>query len=219
MRKINPQDNQARQIVKKFCNYVVQLKSIYRTFKALFEDQEAKKLMEQTAKAFFLDINKILIKYLLLEIAKITDPFANTHKKKENFTIENIIQTIDWQKTESDKLAELNKFISDFRNLYIIPVRHELLAHYDKKVFLSDTVLGAFPQGEDEKLMDALEEMCNVLHKACFGKIFGEIVVTMPGDVFDLKKALKRGIAFDKLFIASKGEELMKLVKYLDEVP
>jgi hypothetical protein len=38
------------------------------------------------------------------------------------------------------------------------------------------------------------------------------------GDVLDLKKALKRAIAFDKLFSDSKGDELMRLSRLLKDV-
>ncbi|MFC1859190.1 hypothetical protein ACFL9U_14365 [Thermodesulfobacteriota bacterium] len=99
----------------------------------------------------------------------------------------------------------------------ITEARNKLLAHYDKNTFISGTNLGDFPKGDDEKLIQALEEMCNVLYKSSFGEIFGEISVEMAGDVHDLKEALKRGIAFDKLLNESKGEELSRLVNYLDD--
>lgn len=59
--------------------------------------------------------------------------------------------------------------------------------------------------------------MCNLLHKASFGVIFGDISVGMPGDVLDLKKTLKRAIAFEKLLKESKGEEKLRFFKYLNE--
>ena len=39
-----------------------------------------------------------------------------------------------------------------------------------------------------------------------------------PGDVLDLKKALKRSLAFNKLFSVSKGKELMRLSQLLKNV-
>ncbi len=216
MGKMNPQDEGARQIVKKFCNYVVQLKAIHHIYKELFDDDEAIRLMEQTAKAFFLDINRIIVNYFLLEIAKITDPATSKYNKQENFTVANIIQSIDWPRNVIDELRRLNDFVNDFRR-YVVDVRNKVLAHYDKDVLLSNAVLGGFPEGQDEKLINTLEKMANALHEACFGHIFGEIIVTMPGDVLDLKKALKRGLAFDKLFMESKGDDLMRLDKYLEE--
>jgi hypothetical protein len=76
---------------------------------------------------------------------------------------------------------------------YIEPAKNKLVAHYDKPTVVSGDVLGSFPEGEEEeKLLEALEQMCNELHKAAFGGILGDMVPYHPGDVLDLKKALKR---------------------------
>ena len=214
MRKSNPEDESARIIVKKFCECVVELRAIHHIGRELFEDNAARILMEQTAKQFFLDINRILISHFLLEVAKITEP-ESTHNRHEDFTVANILRSIDWPSDVCDDLHRLSGLVNTFRNKYIKDARNKLLAHYDKETFLSGSVLGGFPVREDEKLMDALEEMANVLHEACFGSIFGEITVTMPGDVHDLKSALRRAVAFEKLFAESKGEEKTRLAKYL----
>jgi len=214
-KKNDPKDNTTREIVKKFCNYVVHLKAIHQIYRELFANDEGRRLMEQTSKSFFMDINKILIIYLMSEIAKITDR-AKTFNKYENFTIANILETIDWPASVLCELNRLNNIVVNFRG-NITEARNKLLAHYDKNTFISGTILGAFPEGDDEKLIETLEEMCNVLHKASFGEIFGDISVTMVGDVLDLKKALKRSIAFDKLFKESKGEELSRLSYYLKD--
>jgi len=82
---------------------------------------------------------------------------------------------------------------------------------------MSEKVLGTFPEGDDEKFIKALEEMCNVLHQASFDTNIGDIVVAMPGDVLDLKKTLKRAVAFEKIFKESKGEDKFRLFKYLND--
>ena len=51
-KKINPKDVAARKMVEEFCNYVVGLKAIHRIGKELFENDEGRKLMEQTAISF-----------------------------------------------------------------------------------------------------------------------------------------------------------------------
>ncbi len=216
MKKWNPNDDSARTMVKKFCNFVAELKAIHHIGRELFEDDKARALMEQTAKQFFLDINKILNRHFLLEVAKITDAPDSTCRRYENFTVANILQSIDWPSGVYEDLQRLNESLNTFRD-YIIDARNKLLAHYDKETFLSGIVLGGFTEGEDEKLMEALEKMANVLHKACFGTISGNISVTMPGDVLDLKSALRRAIAFEKAFAESKGEETIRLSKYLDD--
>jgi hypothetical protein len=214
-KKINPKDVAAREMVEKFCHYVIGLKAVHRIGKELFANDEGRKLMEQTAISFFTDINDILIKYFILETAKITDP-AVTNKKYENFTIANMLETINWPESVACDLNRLNQGVAHFRK-NIEGARNKLLAHYDKNTFMSDKVLGTFPEGDDEKFIKALEEMCNVLHQASFDRIFGDIVVAMPGDVLDLKKTLKRAVAFEKIFKESKGEDKFRLFKYLND--
>ena len=214
-KKISPKDDAARKMVKQFCQYVVYLKAIHRMGKELFENEEGRKLMELTATSFFKDLNKILIDYFILEAAKITDP-AWTYNKYENFTIANLRETIDWPEKVAIDFDRLIQVVEDFRK-NIIDARKKLLAHYDKNTFMSDKILGAFPEGDDEKFIKALEEMCNVLHQASFDCIFGEISVGMAGDVLDLKKTLKKAVAFEKLFKESKGEDKARLFKYLNE--
>ena len=212
-KKINPKDVDARKMVDEFCHYVVGLKAIHRIGKELFENDEGRKLMKQTAISFFTDINNILVNYFILETAKITDP-AVTNKKYENFTIANMLETINWPESVARDLNRLNKVVEDFRK-NVKGARDKLLAHYDKNTFMSDKVLGTFPEGDDEKFIKALEEMCNVLHKASFDTTFGDISVGMTGDVLDLKKTLKRAVAFERLLKESNDEDKSRLYKIL----
>lgn len=207
MEKVNHNDKIAQEIIKKFCQQIFWIRSVHTTYKELFESEESKRLMEKTARAFFSDLNAIFIEYLLLEFAKITDP-AET-KGKENFTIDNIIQSIHWPPEVEQKLKDLNDETKKFR-VYIIDARNKLLAHRDKETILSDAILGEFPEGEGERFLTILEEICNITHEASFNSIFGEIVVSSHGDAEDLKKALKKSLVFDRLLSESKGiEELV----------
>jgi hypothetical protein len=214
MKKVSHTGKEASELVKKFCNQVVRFHIIHHMYKELFEDEEAQMLMEKTAHAFFSALNTILQHYILLEFAKITDPA--TTKGQENFTIDNLIQSINWPQDIQDKLTSLNDKTKNFRR-NIIEARNKLLAHMDKKVHLTDKVLGGFPKGEEEVFLQTLKEICDVTHKACFNTIFGQISVATEGDVYDLKKTLKRALAFEKIFSESTGKEKAKLFSYVRE--
>lgn len=170
--------------------------------------------MERTAQSFFKDLNIILLNYCLLEFVKITDPA--TTKEQENFTIDNLIESIDWPQDVQQKLRSLNDRTKIFR-CHTINARNKLLAHNDKDVFLTDKILGEFPKGEDETFLKTLEEICDITHTVCFNSIFGDISVSMHGDVLDLKKTLKKAMVYDKLFSESTGNEKVKLFSYLRE--
>ena len=217
--KLHPNDESTRELVKTFCDHIFWLKQIHYSFYQLFEDDGAQFLMERTAPAFFSDLSNILADYFLLEVAKLTDPPTSPvgGERRENFTVSNLIETIEWPSDCLQEVKKLNESVLSFRK-YIKPARNSLLAHYDKVTVMASNPLGGFPEGEDKRLLEVLEQLCNLLHKAAFGEILGDMVPNHPGDVLDLKKALKRSLAFNKLFSDSKGEELMRLSRLLKEV-
>lgn len=217
MIKSHPQDEATRELVRRFCDFIFRLKGIHYTCCELFEDNEARFLMEQTARLFFLDINKILVDYFLLEIAKLTDPARCRGGRSENFTVANLIESVEWPPDCLCEIKELNETILSFRK-YIKGARDKILAHYDRTTVISGIALGGFPEGAEQKLLEALERMCDVLHKAAFGEIFGSMVPSHPGDVHDLKEVLRRAIAFNKLLSDSRGEERRRLLMLLDDV-
>ncbi len=214
MKKVSHSGKDAEQLIEKFGNQVVQLRAVHNIFKELYENEEAHILMERTAHSFFSNLNTVLQHYILLEFAKITDPA--TTMGQENFTIDNLIESIDWPQDIQEELTLLSHKTKVFKK-YIKKPRNKLFAHNDKKVHLSDKVLDGFPKGEDETFLQILEEICNIMHKACFNTIFGQISVATEGDVFDLKKTLKRALAFEKIFSESTGKEKAKLFSYVRE--
>jgi hypothetical protein len=200
MCKLHPEDEDARAQVKRFCKLVFELRIVHDIGKELFYDEQARSLMERTAHHFFLDLNRIVMGYFLLEVAKLTDPASSRTRagEVENFTIANVLERIQWPQAVSKKLQKLSEAPLKLRG-YIKEARNRLLAHYDKKTFLSGETLGAFPEGEDEKAMDTLEEMCNVLHEASFGSVYGAMAQAHAGDVRDLKLALMKALAFERV--------------------
>jgi hypothetical protein len=215
--KSHPQDESTRVLVKRFCDFVFRLKQVYHIGHELFHDDGARSLMERTAHAFFLDLNKILVNYFLLEVAKLTDPATSLGGRIENFTVANLIETVEWPPDCLQEIEKLNETVLSFRR-YIDPARNKLLAHYDKTTVVSGDTLGTFPEGEDRRLLEVLEQMCNVLHKAAFGEILGNMVPSHTGDVLDFKRALRMAVAFDKLLSESKGGELLRLWRLLEDV-
>ena len=173
--------------------------------------------MEKTARAFFEVVTNTLIDHFLLGVAKLSDPATSSHGKDENLTIDNMLLTVDWAPDVSSELARLNEAVHQFRG-YIKKARDKLLAHYDKGIVLSGKTLGAFPPREERRVLDVLEEMCNLMYKASTGGTYGQMLCSKQGDVSYLREAMKKAIAFDKLVEQSKGEELHRLLQCLHDV-
>jgi hypothetical protein len=193
LKKISYTDEAAKKFVKKFCEQVFWLRNVRHVYEELFENDQSLILMEKTAPSFFADLNTILRSYLLLEFAKITDP-AETYDK-ENFTVDNLIMSIDWPQDILDKLTALSAKTKSFRK-HILLARHKLLAHTDKEAFLTERTLGEFPVGEDEVFLKTLQEACDITHQACFGLIFGQMIMAKPGDVINFKRVLEDAVTF-----------------------
>ena len=215
MEKVSHTDDKAKQFVTKFCDRVLWLREVRHIIRNLFENDQTQNLLNKTAPFFFYILSNITMNYLLLEFAKITDPARSKVKKEdENFTIENLVTSVDWPKDIEEKLLLLNESTKIFKQ-YIQPARHKLLAHTDKKTFLSGQVLGAFPKGADEEFLDVLEEICNIAHRACFNVIYGKMLPNPSGDVNNLIRALENSLAFKRLLSESSGNEHVKLVDYV----
>ena len=207
-------DEDAKHAVKRFCDQVFWLRIVRRMYKELFEMEDSLPLMKKTAWSFFEELNTILQNYLLLEMAKVTDPPKSG--TKENLTVADLVLSVDWPPGVRERLGSLNEVTKGFRD-HILEARNKLLAHLDKEAFLSQKPLGQFPEGEDEVFLETLEEICNVAHEACFGRIFGKMVPAEQGDVINLKRTLVAAAAFDQLLADSKGPEKKRLFSYLQK--
>lgn len=212
MKTIPFTDEAAKNFTKRFCDRVFWLRVVCHIYEELFENEQSLILVEKTAPSFFVDLNTILHRYLLLEFAKITDS-AET-REKENFTVDNLVISIDWPQDIREKLRSLNDKTKGFRS-HILCARHKLLAHSDKEAFLSDKTLGEFPEGEDKVFLETLQEVCDITHKACFGTIVGHMVLAKAGDVIDFRKTLENAVAFNELLSESSGQEKIRLYSYL----
>ncbi len=207
-------DESAKKAVKRFCDQVFWLRVVRHIYEELFEKEGSNTLMEKTASSFFADLNTILQNYLLLEFVKVTDPPKTG--KKENLTVDNLVMSIDWPPGIREKLRSLSERTKGFRN-HVLGARNKLLAHIDKEAFLAEKRLGAFTEGEDEVFLKALEKICDIAHEACFGRVFGQMVLAEPGDVVNLKRTLANGVAFDQLLAESNGQEKIRLYSYLEK--
>jgi hypothetical protein len=137
--------------------------------------------------------------------------------KCENFTIDNMIESIEWPERAMADLRKHNECARGFRE-YIKPLRNKILAHYDRSTVLSGVPLGAHPEVDAKRFLDALEHMCDAMYHASFGRPRGRMVVAGSGDVLDLKGTMRDGLAFERLLDLSKGEELQRLVRCLEDV-
>lgn len=217
MTKQQPNDESVQLLVGSFCRSVHRLKSLHYTFNALFARGKDKTLLEQAAPLFFSDLNQILIDYILLEFAKLTDPARSKRGQYENLTVDYLLTSIEWTPECMSSIREAKKTISKLRE-YIKTARDNVLAHRNVDAALSGESYGAFPEGMEVNVIRALEFMANELHRASTGKVYGVMAPGNIGDAHELKSILIDGIAFRKLLSATRDENLDRLYAIREEV-
>ncbi len=137
MKRKNVNDEDTKGTVQRFCDQVVWLLAVHRIYEELFTDDDSIALMERTASAFFSDLNSLLVNYLLLGFAKITDPA--TTRGSENLTVDYIVDAIEWPEDRRKRLAALRSETMKFRS-YIKEARNKILAHHDRLTAVSGRI-------------------------------------------------------------------------------
>ena len=215
LKKIDCKGDIAKKDVEMFRDHIFWLKIVHYTFKELFEKTDTDFLMRGPAAWFFHDLNTILLQCFLLECAKVTDP--PTSGKYQNFTVDNLIETVDWPREIRCKLKALSKKINDFSEKYIKDIRNKRIAHRDKEALRAQSIMGQFPKGEDEEFLSALTAIVKLMYQETFEKPLGSFTPSSPGDVLDLKRALAKAVALDKLYSESDGPEKKRIYAYYQE--
>jgi hypothetical protein len=151
--------------VKAFCNTCVSLRSTWEHYRILFEGSDLKReLLQGVAATFFYDLHALLVRHLVLEICKITDP-ART-KGRDNLTIKFLIQHSEFSSTPAtlDRLKRLSGSIHAFRDK-IVPARNRLIAHLDRESVQLGQPLGGAPQDDWLQFWIDLQDFLNIMDK------------------------------------------------------
>ncbi|MBL4665435.1 MAG: hypothetical protein JKY23_05760 [Nitrospinaceae bacterium] len=139
--------------------------------KVLFEEKESdRKLFEKISHQFFWDLNHILRAYSNLQICSLTDPAFTVVKKekKENLTINNLLETIDWPTEIKDQLDGKANQLNTFREK-IVSARNKIIAHADCEAHFTGETLGGFVEGEDKEFFKVLGDAVNIMHEHLIG--------------------------------------------------
>jgi AbiU2 len=214
MVKNSPADDSSIVMVDRFLGFVLDLEVKVHEYRSLFENQKLYPLLKDTSFIFFTHINSLYIDSILLDIGKITDP-AESYDF-ENFTVSNLIHSIDWGKKAQRKLNKLEQEVLSFR-CNIKDVRNKLLAHLDKKSVLENSTLGTFPYEDGNTLLKNLKEILNICHFESKG-YDTSFKLTQEGDVIDFITAIKQSEAFNRIFKDGDIDERSSLLDLMDKI-
>lgn len=188
----------SKDIVQSFITECEKVKTAHDLFSALFDrdDGHKRNLLQSVAPMTFGDLNQILIEYMLLQSAKLTDPA--TIGKHTNLTSNFIMERLNWPPEVRDRLAAINARLNSFRD-HIIDYRTKRGAHLDLDAHTSNPrTLGAFPLGADDAFLCDLEEFIQIAMTHLDPTQRVSLQIAMSEDVHSLVVALAKSVAFDQ---------------------
>ena len=172
-----------------FSENCVFVRSLYLHGKGLFErstDNERRR-MENAAPVFFGDLNRIIIKHVILEVCKMTDP-AHDFRKNDNLTIAFLVE--HYGLSEDMRLAALVAGLDAFRQK-VVAARNKIISHSDRLAIHAGTALGSVSDGDWNQFWLDLQDAVSIIHKHAHGSEFYINAVGGLSDVDGLHKALK----------------------------
>ena len=192
-----------KHIVESFVRECVSARMAYDQYVAFFErGKQRLDLLEKAAHYYFYDLQGIMQHYIFLRICALTDPSKSCGQ--DNLTTNYLVEELSWPPDVKTKLEEISSNLDGFRK-HLIPARHKIIAHLDKKVHLEGKPLGEFPEGEDKVFWKNLQEFVNIIHKYHFGSI--SPLEISPNAAEDLIEALKKSVDYDDYFEDKQGEK------------
>lgn len=164
------------------------LRNCYNTFTTLFDENETRTLLEETAAIFFSDLNRVLQEYCYLQVCKITDPPKTGNRA--NLTVEAMNNALDAAKLLTPEIEKHAATMMRYRS-FIQQPRNRLISHLDAKTVLKGDAIGGHDAHEVSAFFEAVQEYCDEV-----GRALGEGPLDFrwspgAGDVIDLLRVLR----------------------------
>lgn len=175
--------------------------------------QESGYLFDAKNRLFYNLLSSLLVRYLLLEFSKVTDPVQTAGEK--NLTVDYLVEMIDWPEEVRNILEGLRVRMKEFRD-YIKPARNKMLAHLDVGAARSEERYGAFPEGRDKEFVQDLREFCKTMYRSALPY---EVPIGHKADMRHFKETLAKSLAFDALYAEADNRLRDRMLGLLRQYP
>lgn len=184
----------AREVFLEFREQAIWLQTCYNIYRALYEsDEQTSATLRQTAPAFFSDINQVLVDSLLLQVGRLTDP-PRGPKGQPNLTASHIVELLSAEGKLSLAIQDASSGLHRYRKL-IVQSRNQIIAHADREVFLTGTVIGVHNREDVEAFFNDLYRFIDDVGQAVGTGPIDFTCTSGPGDALDLIAYLAKGYA------------------------
>lgn len=198
--------NDLQELFLAFREQCIWLQCCYNTYSALYESEdETKEVLQASAAIFFRDLNSILIEYVLLQVCKITDPDESQGRK--NLTFEHVNAALRDAHRMTDEITLFSCGLSRYRKL-VKDGRNRLISHFDKESVLKGLPIGEHAEEEVTAFFESLYGYVDAVGNAIDVGPLDFQTTAGDGDVLDLIKTLRKGLAFPSTGLPSATGEI-----------
>jgi len=194
-----------RAIVTAFCEQCGWAWTIRNQYRVLYERSDQRlELLGHVANDYFSFMRSVLLDYLYLQFSRLTDPA--TQGPHTNLTAPFIANKLSWPPEIRERLRRHLQRLLAFRERVVI-ARSKHIAHVDLTAHLDGLPLGAFPEGEDDRFFESLQDFVNIAHDNVIGGPYPLNSVSHE-DADSLVRYLREGVAFQRLWDQHPGMAL-----------
>jgi hypothetical protein len=185
-----------RRVLNEFYNLCVEARCDFDLYRSTFEEHpESTKLCIDAAPLFFNDVARILARYLVIHICRLTDPAGSGEKM--NLTTNYIVKELRWPDDAHSRLVSSNELLMAFR-AKLEPARNKRVAHTDLRSQINRLeAMGTFCKGEDIKFFADLQSFYDIAYRHVFGASAPAIAVGASTDTHNVFRAFAKATLYD----------------------
>jgi hypothetical protein len=202
-----------KNVLNEFYNLCVEAACDFDLYRSMYEnDTTATNLCVNYAPYFFNDLNRIIIRMLVLQICRITDPAVSG--SSANLTTNYILKTLYWPADVQQRLAHFNDLLMTFRSK-LEQARSKRIAHTDLHSQLNRLdAMGRFNKGEDAQFFVDLQSFYDVAYFHVFNDTAPPIRVGGSTDTYKVIRAVEKAILYDRCHRCTENERNADLADF-----
>ena len=165
------------------------LRQIVNTFEFLFDSgTNTKRILAQSASAFFGDLNRLMHEYVIIVICRLTGPERTA--RNYNLTTQRITKLLRDNDKSNAEIEKIDAVLQKYHEI-LKPERNKIIAHCDLEVYTNSTALGGHEKQLMVEFLENLQRYFDAVGNAIGAGPLDFRNTPAPGDALDLVRALK----------------------------
>jgi AbiU2 len=204
-----------KRALNEFYNLCVEARCDFDLYRSMFEDHpKSTQLCVDYAPLFFNDFGRIITRYLVLHVCRLTDPTGTGSKM--NLTTNYIVNELSWPDAVLNQLVHFNDLLMAFRTK-VQPARSKRIAHTDLHSQINRLeAMGKFNKGEDVKFFADLQSFFDVAYRHVFGASAPAIAAAASTDTHKVFRAIVKATLYDRCYRCTEKDRNIDVLDFED---